>query len=105
MIDEKKKLSIPQQVESSNLFTACKVSKYRIFSGPYFPAFGLNTERYAVSLRIQSKCGKIWTRKTPNTSTFHAVTVLTLKQTLLPNTFEEEKYSTFFLRRNIIDNR
>ena len=24
-------------------------------------------------LRIQSKCGKIWTRKTPNTDTFHAV--------------------------------
>ena len=23
--------------------------------------------------RIQSKCGKIWTRKTPNTDTFHAV--------------------------------
>ena len=25
---------------------------------PHFPAFGLNTERYGVSLRIQSKCGK-----------------------------------------------
>ena len=43
------------------------------FSGPYLPAFELNTERYSVSLRIQSKCGKIWTRKTPNTDTFHAV--------------------------------
>ena len=30
------------------------------FSGLYFPAFGLNTERYGVSLRIQSKCGKIF---------------------------------------------
>ena len=51
------------------------VKKVRIlsFSGPYFPAFGLNTERYPVSLRIQSKCRKIWTRKTPNTNTFHAV--------------------------------
>ena len=28
------------------------------FSGPYFPAFGLSTERYGVSLRIQSECGK-----------------------------------------------
>ena len=27
-------------------YTAWKVSKYGIFSGPYFPAFGLNTERY-----------------------------------------------------------
>ena len=33
------------------------------FSGPYFPAFGLNTKRYFVSLRIQSECGKIRTRK------------------------------------------
>ena len=40
-----------------------KVPKYGVFSGPYFPAFGLNTERYEVSLRIQSKCGKIRTKK------------------------------------------
>ena len=25
----------------------------------HFPAFGLNTEIYAISLRIQSKCGKM----------------------------------------------
>ena len=43
------------------------------FSGPYFPAFGLNTERYGVSLRIQSECGKIQTRITPNANTFYAV--------------------------------
>ena len=29
-----------------------------MFSGPYFSAFGLNTERYKVSFRIQSECGK-----------------------------------------------
>ena len=34
--------------------TAWKVSKYWVFSGPYFPAFGLNTE---------SECRKIRTRK------------------------------------------
>ena len=28
--------------------TAWKVSKYGVVSGPYFPAFGLNTERYSV---------------------------------------------------------
>ena len=39
------------------------------FSGPYFPTFGLDTERYGVSLRIQSECGKLWTKKTPNTDT------------------------------------
>ena len=43
------------------------------FSGPYFPAFGLNTERHSVSLHIQSKSGKIRTIKTPNTEIFHAV--------------------------------
>ena len=43
------------------------------FSGPYFLAFRLNTERYRVSVRIQFECGKISTRKTPKTDTFHAV--------------------------------
>ena len=43
--------------------TAWKLSDYGVFSGPYFPVFGLNTERYEVSLRIQSECGKIRTRK------------------------------------------
>ena len=28
---------------------ALKVSKDGVFSGPYFPAFGLNMERYGVS--------------------------------------------------------
>ena len=42
-------------------------------SGPYFLAFGPNTERCFLSLRIQLKCGKIRTRKTQNTDTFYAV--------------------------------
>ena len=33
-----------------------KSVRIRSISGPYFHAFGLNTERYAVSLRIKSKC-------------------------------------------------
>ena len=37
------------------------------------PVFGLNMEKYGVSLRIQSKCKKVRTRKTPNTNTFCAV--------------------------------
>ena len=44
------------------------------FSGPYFPAFGLNTERYGIFLPIQTECSKIWTRKTPNTDAFQAAT-------------------------------
>ena len=43
--------------------TARKMSRYEVFSGPYFPVFGLNTEVYGVKLRIQSKYGKIQTRK------------------------------------------
>ena len=30
--------------------TARKLSKYAVISGPYFPAFGLNTERYYLSV-------------------------------------------------------
>ena len=44
-------------------YTAWKVSKHGIFSGPYFLTFGLNTERYEISLRIQSECRNIRTRK------------------------------------------
>ena len=39
------------------------MSKYGVFSGPYFPVFGLNTEIYGVNLLIQSEYRKIWTRK------------------------------------------
>ena len=45
----------------------------RSFSGPHFPAFGLNMERYSISLRIQSECEKIRTRKALNKDAFHAV--------------------------------
>ena len=54
-----------------------KSVRIRCFSEPYFPAFGLNTERYFVSLRIYSEIGKIRTRKTPNKVTFHAVVITT----------------------------
>ena len=48
----------------------------RSFSGPYFPAFGMNTERYGLSIRIQSKCGKIRATKTPNKDIFYAVCII-----------------------------
>ena len=47
----------------------------RSFSGPYFPAFGLNTESSEVSLRIQSECEKMRPGETPKTDTFDAVVV------------------------------
>ena len=52
-----------------------KSVRIRSFSGPYFPAFKVNTERYEVSHRIQSQCVKIRTRKTQITYTFHAVSI------------------------------
>ena len=53
--------------------TASKVSKYGVFSGPYFPVFGLNTEIYSVNLRIQSEYPKIRIRKNSYLDTFDAV--------------------------------
>ena len=58
-----------------------KSVRIRSFSSQYFPAFGLNTERYSVSLRIQSECGKILTKKTPNTDTLHAMYHVKMLQT------------------------
>ena len=55
-----------------------KSVRIRGFSGRYSPASGLNMEKYGVSLRIQSECGIIRTRKSPNTDTFHAVVYKTL---------------------------
>ena len=62
-----------EQNHSANFSLEHYVKSFRIrrFLVRIFP--GLNMERYGVSLRIQSKCGKICTRKTPNTDTFHVV--------------------------------
>ena len=53
-----------------------KSARIQSYSGPNFPAFGLNTERYFISLRIHFECGKMWTRITPNTDTFCAVSFI-----------------------------
>ena len=61
-----------QKLNSYRQLHCVKSVRLRRFSGPYSPAFVRNAERYGVSLRIRSKCGKIRPRKTPNTDTFHA---------------------------------
>ena len=43
------------------------------FSGPYFPVFGVNTEIYRVTTRINSEYSKIRTRKTPKLDFFRLV--------------------------------
>ena len=44
------------------------MSKYEVFSGPYFPVFGLNTGKYGPEI-------------TPYLDTFHAVIVAASPQT------------------------
>ena len=50
-----------------------KSVRIRSFSGPYFTAFRQSTERYSISLRLQSEFGKLRTRKTSNTDSSHTV--------------------------------
>ena len=52
--------------------TSSKVSKYRVFSGPYFPAFGLNTPYLSVFSPNAEKYGP---EKTPYFDTSHSGTV------------------------------
>ena len=72
----------------------------RSYSGLHFPAFGLNTERYEVSLRIKSECGKMRTRITSNIDTFTQLRLSCFKingkyeQTWLPGNL---RYRTLFL--------
>ena len=46
------------------------MSKYGVFSGPYFTKFGQNTERYSV---FSPNAGKYGQEKTPYMDTFHTV--------------------------------
>ena len=63
----------------------------RSFFGSYSPAFGLNTE--IVNLRIQSKSGKIRTRKTPN----NTVTNRNIRQTYCCKVMMNLSQSRLFL--------
>ena len=67
-------IQIMEWIEIANIHCVKSV-QIRIFSGPHFPTFGLNTERYEVSLRVQSECGKYGPEKTPYLDTFHKVIV------------------------------
>ena len=59
-----------KQTRNLSSFHCVKSVRIRGFSGLHFPKFALNTERYFVSLRIQSERGKTRIRKTPNTDIF-----------------------------------
>ena len=51
------------------------------YSELFWSAFSRIRTEYGEILRIQSECGKMWTRITPNTDTFYAV-ILTKKGVL-----------------------
>ena len=63
--EKKRKSSTTKElwIMSMGIFSVWQVSKCGVFSGPYFPIFGLNTEINGVNLCIQSEYGKIRTRK------------------------------------------
>ena len=71
-----------REILQNKEYHCVKIVRIWSCSCPYFPAFGLNAERYSVSLRIQSdsvslriqsECGKIRTRITPNTGPFYTM--------------------------------
>ena len=70
-----------------------KSVRIRSYSGPYFLAFWLNTERYRVSLYIHSDCREIRTGIALNTDTSHAVTMPSQKILLWRSYYE---FSQFF---------
>ena len=54
------------------------MSKYGVISGPYFPAFGLNTEIYGVISVFSPDTGKYRPKITPYLDTFHIVETINL---------------------------
>ena len=82
--------------DSPNKLHCVKSVSIRSYSGTYFPVFELNTEKYGVSFRIQSECGKILTRITPDTDTFHAVLII-VKKTRTDWSNREDLFKNFLL--------
>ena len=76
------------EITTCQINIAQKMSKYKVFSGPYFSVFRLNTGIY---LRIQLKYGKIQTRKNSVFGTFYAVR---------PSWFVKNEWSILFLINN-----
>ena len=90
---------MPQGTSQGVPHTVWKVSKYGVFSGPYFPVFGLNTEIYGV---FSPNTGKYGPGKTPCLDTFHAVSGSTFGNALR-NTkfFRNSSAECFFIQVDI----
>ena len=80
-------LTVSEQKPCSNLsYNLCltlrkKCPNTRVFSGPYLPLFGLNTEIYSVNLPIQSEYRKIRTEKTLYFETSRSVNLKCIRTT------------------------
>ena len=75
--------------------TAWKVSKIGVFSGPYFPVFGPNTEIYFV---FSPNTGKYGPEKPPYLDTFHAVILIwSLHHILISQVYIWDWLIRFFL--------
>ena len=74
----------------------------RSYSGPHFPALGLNTERYSLSLHIQSECGKMRTRITLNMDTFYAV--ILCRTAFLKNIHFQKQFNESVLQKRVPSN-
>ena len=71
----------PERSSTYSLREKCPNTEF--FSGPYFSAYRLNTERYgAISLLFSPNTGNYGPEKTPYLDTFHKVNVLIEKQFL-----------------------
>ena len=71
----------------AEVFPRKSLRKKRPYSEFFWSVFFrilLNTDRYSVSHRIQSKRAKIWTRKIPHTDNFRAVKTSTIAERMNP---------------------
>ena len=97
--------SLTTKLSISVLNTASKVPKYGVFSGPYFPSFGLNTSYLSV---FSPNAGKYGPEKTPYLDTFYAVKDITNNVNLLNNVkkiFRKVSKDSIYTTSIFFDNR
>ena len=88
--------SSPHNQRITGTYSLRKKCLYSLFFWSAFSRIRTEYGKISISLRIQSKCGKMRTRKTPNTSTYHAV--LTVSYVNLFNCHEHmTRILTFYL--------
>ena len=76
-----------------------KSIRIQSYSNLHFPTFRLNTERYSVSLYIESAGGKMRIRTTPNTLTFYGLKMVGVYLKNLRNNGNKFPKSFFFSAR------